>query len=97
MPSATPTSDRLRLETDAVRAQVDAVLSEPLYWFPVRHHSPAVASHLQSAIEGRRPKLIFIEGPHEANELIPHITLEPPPEAWPTPEDFLDEDEDQHE
>jgi Family of unknown function (DUF5682) len=49
------------------------VLAEELYWFPVRHHSPAVAKHLEAAILDRRPKLIFLEGPSECSELIPFI------------------------
>jgi hypothetical protein len=63
----------VRLDPEVVRARVDGVLAEALYWFPVRHHSPAVARHLVAAIKTRQPKLIFIEGPHEANDLIPHI------------------------
>jgi hypothetical protein len=58
---------------ESVRAQVDSVLADPVYWFPVRHHSPAVARHLEAAILKRRPKVIFLEGPSEANDLIPHI------------------------
>src|SRR5262245_42086971 len=61
--------------------QVDAVLAEPLYWFPVRHHSHTVARHLAAALRSRRPKLLFIEGPHEANDLIPFVVdakTEPP-------------------
>jgi hypothetical protein len=61
------------LDADTIRARCDAVLAEDLYWFPVRHHSPAVAEHLEAAILQRRPKLIFLEGPHEANDLIPHL------------------------
>jgi hypothetical protein len=57
----------------AIRASVQAVLDEDLYWFPVRHHSPAVARHVEAAILARRPKVIFLEGPHEANDLLPHI------------------------
>jgi hypothetical protein len=67
------TADSPVLDADAVRARVDAVLADALYWFPVRHHSPAVARHLELAILQRRPKVIFIEGPHEANDLIAHI------------------------
>jgi hypothetical protein len=63
----------LALDVDTVRARVEAVLSEPLYWFPVRHHSPAVARHLETVILQRRPRVLFIEGPAEANDLIPHI------------------------
>lgn len=62
-----------RLDPERVRAQVDAVLADPLYWFPVRHHSPTVAAHLQAVIAARQPKVVFIEGPAEANELIPYL------------------------
>ena len=54
---------------DSVAKQVDAVLGEDLYWFPVRHHSPAAARFVRSAIETRRPKVVFIEGPADANHL----------------------------
>jgi hypothetical protein len=58
----------------ALRARTDAVLGDAPYWFPVRHHSPAVARHLEAAILARRPRLVLIEGPSEANDLIPHLT-----------------------
>jgi hypothetical protein len=58
---------------ESVRAQVEAILAEDLYWFGVRHHSPAVARHVEAAIRARRPKVIFLEGPHEANDLIGHL------------------------
>jgi hypothetical protein len=69
------------LDPAAVERQVDAVLADPLYWFPVRHHSPTVARHLANALHGRKPKIVFIEGPHEANDLIPFLVdakTEPP-------------------
>src|SRR2546421_12667661 len=55
---------------DALVARVDELLAQPLYWFPVRHHSPAVARHIAAAIKARKPKIIFIEGPHEAQAMI---------------------------
>jgi hypothetical protein len=58
----------------AIRARVDAVLGEPLYWFPVRHHSPAVARFLETVILQRRPRILFLEGPSEANDLIRFLT-----------------------
>src|SRR5262245_13258208 len=58
---------------EEVRDLAEHVLAEELYWFPVRHHSPAVARHVESAILARRPTVVFIEGPHEANALIPHL------------------------
>ena len=60
-------------DLDQVTRQVEAVLAEPLYWFPVRHHSPAVARFLEEAFRQRRPKVVFIEAPHEANDLIPYL------------------------
>lgn len=68
-------------DSAAVARQVDAVLAEPLYWFPVRHHSPTVARHLAAALRSRKPKLVFIEGPHEANDLVRYVIdtkTEPP-------------------
>jgi hypothetical protein len=58
------------LDLPALVGRVDRVLAEPLYWFPVRHHSPAVARRLAECIRDRRPKVIFIEGPSEAQHLI---------------------------
>src|SRR5947209_5051608 len=66
--------------TDAVKAahvdladltkRVDAILAEGLYWYPVRHHSPAIARRIGEAIRLRKPKVIFIEGPAEAQGMI---------------------------
>lgn len=58
------------LNVDALIAKVDAVLAQPLYWFPVRHHSPTIARLLAECIRVRKPKIIFIEGPHEAQAMI---------------------------
>jgi len=62
------------LDADEITRRVDAVLGEPLYWFPVRHHSPTTARHVKAALLARAPKVIFIEGPFESNHLIPFIT-----------------------
>lgn len=69
------------LDPAELTRRVDAVLAEPLYWFPVRHHSPTVARHLAAALRTRMPKLVFVEGPHEANDLIRYVVdaqTEPP-------------------
>src|SRR6516225_6094095 len=66
-------SAQLPIDVDAVHGRVDQILTAAPYWFPVRHHSPAVARHLEAAILARRPKFVFVEGPFEANDLIPHI------------------------
>lgn len=62
------------LDPAEITRRVDAVLGEPLYWFPVRHHSPTTARHLHAAMNARKPKIVFVEGPFEANDLIPHVT-----------------------
>lgn len=61
------------LDVEKLRRNADGVLREELYWFPVRHHSPAVARHLRAAIRERQPTIIFIEGPSDASELVTHI------------------------
>lgn len=51
--------------------------------FPVRHHSPAAALHLDRLIRDVRPGAILIEGPEDANSLIPLLVdpLTVPPVA----------------
>ncbi len=69
------------LDPALIARRVETVLTDPLYWFPVRHHSPTTARHLREALRARRPKVVFIEGPFEANDLIRHVTdakTEPP-------------------
>lgn len=47
-----------------------------LLLFPVRHHSPVCAFQLRRAIEEFSPTVILIEGPENANDLIPVLTDE---------------------
>lgn len=54
----------------SVRDSVSRVLADELYWLPVRHHSPLCARHVEAAIRERQPKVVFIEGPSEASDLI---------------------------
>lgn len=42
-------------------------------YYPVRHHSPACAFHLKNAIEIYNPDVILIEGPSDADSLIPYL------------------------
>ncbi len=46
-------------------------LDSPVLYFPVRHHSPACAYHLKQAIDAYHPDCILIEGPQNAEALIP--------------------------
>lgn len=43
---------------------------------PVRHHSPACAWHVSRTIEKLRPSVILVEGPDNANSLIPMMAHE---------------------
>ena len=58
------------MDLDGLTARVDAVLNEDLYWFPVRHHSPAIATQIAECVHRRRPRVVFIEGPSEAQDMI---------------------------
>lgn len=54
---------------------------EQVVYYPVRHHSPACAWHLQRTIDQYRPDLILIEGPADSGQLLPYIAdaaSEPP-------------------
>ncbi|AFY68809.1 hypothetical protein Pse7367_0501 [Thalassoporum mexicanum PCC 7367] len=56
------------------------LISEDLIFFPIRHHSPACAWHLQKLISDWRPARILIEGPRDMNELVTHL-LKPETQA----------------
>lgn len=58
------------LDLDALVARVDEILAEELFWLPVRHHSPAIAAQVGACIRERQPKIVFIEGPREAQQMI---------------------------
>jgi hypothetical protein len=52
-----------------------------VHLFPVRHHSPRAAGCLRAWLEKVRPELVLVEGPSDAESLIPIITdqeSEPP-------------------
>jgi hypothetical protein len=45
-----------------------------ILFFPIRHHSPACAWHLERLIDERKPRAILIEGPRDATTLLEQIT-----------------------
>lgn len=49
-------------------------LNAPILYYPVRHHSPACAYHLEQILKRYDPDCILVEGPENANELIPILT-----------------------
>lgn len=48
----------------------------PVRYFPIRHHSPACASHVRSWIEQHRPVSILVEGGASYDPLIPALVDE---------------------
>ncbi len=48
-------------------------LTGKCFYFPVRHHSPACSLHLKKVIAAYRPDCILIEGPENANGMIPDM------------------------
>ena len=49
-------------------------LDAPVLYYPVRHHSPACARHLEQVITRYDPQCILVEGPENANDLLPVLT-----------------------
>jgi hypothetical protein len=47
-----------------------------IIFFPIRHHSPACSHHLEQELRRLRPRFVLIEGPSDANSLIPCLTEE---------------------
>lgn len=49
--------------------------------FPIRHHGPGSARSLQQALEALKPELVLVEGPADADPVLPFLTrpdTEPP-------------------
>lgn len=51
-------------------------LAARVVYFPVRHHSPACAWHVERVIREARPAAVLIEGPRDATPLIPLLVEE---------------------
>lgn len=49
-------------------------LDSPVLYFPIRHHSPVCAWHLERTVERYRPDCILVEGPENANDLVELLT-----------------------
>lgn len=64
---------RDRLSADLAPWAVPADLSARVVYFPVRHHSPACAWHLERLIRQAKPGAVLIEGPRDATSLLPLI------------------------
>jgi hypothetical protein len=44
-----------------------------ILFFPIRHHSPACAWHLERLLDERQPRAILIEGPRDATALLGQV------------------------
>ena len=53
---------------------ISLAADNPLLFFPVRHHSPVCSYQLIKTIERYCPDIILIEGPSDAEQLIPVLT-----------------------
>lgn len=51
-------------------------LTQPVVFFPVRHHSPVCSWHLKKLIAFYEPDCILIEGPKNAQDMIPVLAHE---------------------
>mgnify|MGYP003317253432 CR=1 FL=1 len=67
--------DRI-LENSVPSEIIPCGFDTPCLLFPVRHHSPVCSYQLKKTIKEYRPDIILIEGPENANELIPILTDE---------------------
>ncbi len=56
---------------DALSLTPSLDLAQRVIYFPVRHHSPACAWHVERLIREIRPDAVLIEGPRDATPLIP--------------------------
>lgn len=50
--------------------------TQNILFFPIRHHSPACSYHLLKVIDEYKPDCILVEGPKNADKLIPVLTDE---------------------
>jgi len=59
--------------TDSLDPLLAALITDRVIYFPIRHHSPACARHLEQVIRERKPQAILIEGPASFTSLIPLV------------------------
>lgn len=71
IPAVTEAMEDLQIPSELLYDTGHSVL-----YFPVRHHSPACSFHLKKAVAEYHPELILIEGPENADPLIPVLVNE---------------------
>src|SRR5262245_50599184 len=63
-----------------LEASLGSLITPHIVYFPIRHHSPACARHLEQLIRERKPQAVLIEGPASFTSLIP-LVLHPKTKA----------------
>lgn len=56
------------------RALLPKLRSDRLFYFPIRHHSPACAAHIERWILENKPKAVLVEGPSSFSSRIDALT-----------------------
>jgi hypothetical protein len=64
------TADQLLQET---KEEAAGLWRDPLYFVPIRHHSPACAYALERLLQEIKPRIVLIEGPWDCQPLIPRL------------------------
>ena len=67
------TSIALAVTTPEATAMSDAHAAPECRVFGVRHHGPGCALSLQAALADWQPDCVLVEGPAEADDLVPHV------------------------
>lgn len=66
-------ASRRALRAPSLESLLDSLITERVTYFPIRHHSPACARHLEHLIQTRKPRSILVEGPAGFTSLIPLV------------------------
>ena len=65
--------DKIDLDSHKVENQVAKVIGQEVKYIPVRHNSPGSAILVKRCLEEYKPKLVLIEGPFLADDLIKYM------------------------
>ena len=74
---ATKRSTRKKKAEPTAQEAVESILSDPrVVYFPVFHFSPVCAYHVQRLIREVKPVAVLVEGPDDADDLLPWVVHE---------------------
>jgi len=65
-----------RVADKTVESFLAGLVTPEIIYFPIRHHSPACAWHLERLIRERKPRAILVEGPASFTSVIPLLLHE---------------------